>query len=195
MADAIEGQERREQIISAAEERIRSDGNLSFTMNDIANDIGVSRSLLYVYFESVPEIIDAAFLRHAATLEERFETVAAAESDCTQRLLNICDVYLDHVIAHGAIIFYVLRERNLDSPLGPKSVALFRRLLKRMASNVRDEFKMSPRAAFVLLELLIAMPESLARLVRKGEIGREVAVETSDRLVRAALDAMHVRAT
>lgn len=193
MADAIEGQERREQIISAAEERISSSGTLAFSMNDIASDIGVSRSLLYVYFESVPEIIEAAFRRHALALEEKFETVSAAESDFTQRLLNYCTVYLDYVVAHGPIVFYILRERNLDSPLGPESVAIFRRILKHMASEVSRALQLPPRAAFVLLELLIAMPESLARLVRRKEIDRSVAVETGDRLVRAAIDAMQVR--
>ena len=59
---------RREQILAAAESQVLKRNGLDLSLSEIAEELNVSRSLIYVYFESVSEIIDELFSRHARGL-------------------------------------------------------------------------------------------------------------------------------
>lgn len=184
---------RREQVLAVAERLVLARGSLNVTLNAIAEELGVSRSLLYVYFESVPQIIDALFAEQARSLDRLVAQMHAEHSDFRPRMLGLFRGYLRHLSARGHLIQLVLRERHQDSPLQQESSRLFRRILLIVARDLSRELQLAPRAAFVTLELLAAIPEALARLVRSGAIDEAVALATSERLLAAALDAMAVR--
>lgn len=186
--------DRRDQLLAAAEQLVLAKSSLAITLNEIADEIGVSRSLLYVYFDSVPQIIDELFLRQAQAMEAFMRSDAYRRDAFRERVQVLFDHYLTHLIEQGPLILLVLRERNQDSPLGEESRKLFRKLLSRLAHDVSASLTLSAREAFVLLELLFAIPESLARMVRAGSLDRATARATTERLVTAALDALVVRA-
>lgn len=184
---------RREQVLAVAERLILSRGSLNISLNVIAEELGVSRSLLYVYFESVPQIIDALFLEHALWLDGLVTQMHTVHSEFRPRMLGLFRGYLRHLAERGHLIQLVLRERHQDSPLQPESSRVFRRILLIIARDVSRELQLAPRGAFVTLELLAAIPEALARLVRSGAVDVVVAMSTSERLLAAALDALEVR--
>ena len=187
-AKSTEG-DREQQLLDAAEALIRERRTLNLSLGELADRVGVSRSLLYVYFDGVPTIIDALFLQHldrlgAAILPE----LDARDATYRERARAAYAAYLDYLIESGPILQVILRERHQDSPLGPESQRRFRRLLRHVADQARRALRLAPREAFVLLELTSGIPEALARLVRAGEIDRETAHATCDRLVLAAVD-------
>ena len=58
-----EAQERREEILDAAEALFASDGYASTSTNDIIDRVGIARGTLYYHFRSKEEILDAVVLR------------------------------------------------------------------------------------------------------------------------------------
>lgn len=186
--------DRREQMLAVAEQLVIAKNSLAISLNEIADEIGVSRSLLYVYFESVPQIIDELFQRQARALEAFLLTPAYNRDGFKSRMKALFDYYLSFLVDKGPLILLVLRERNQDSPLGAESRRLFRKLLLQLANDIAGNLDLTAREAFVLLELLASIPESLARMVRGRKLDKQTAVSTSDRLVAAALDALTVRA-
>ncbi len=183
------------QLLAAAETLIRQGRSLNLSLGEVADRVGVSRSLLYVYFDGVPAIVDALFNRHLDWLEERVLPAPGGEaSEYQDRALEAFDAYLDYLLEHGPILQLILRERHQDSPLGPTSRARFRSLLRRIARETSQALAIAPREAFVLLELVAGIPESLAPLVRLDQIDRDTAHATSRRLVAASLDAFKVKA-
>jgi len=182
--------DRREQVLAAAERLILAQSTLTISMHDIAEELGVSRSLLYVYFDSVPQMVEELFLREARRVETLLEGAWAEERDFTMRILDLFHAYLDTLVRRGHLSLLVLRERHRDSPLGPEATHLFRRVLRKLSRDVVHELRVSPREAFVILELLAAIPESLGRMVSAGQLSRETADATSRRLIQAALGAM-----
>lgn len=194
-AMTVQGDEtgRREQVLAVAEQLVIARGSLNVSLNAIAEELGVSRSLLYVYFDSVPQIIDALFFEQALRLDQLVKQMRDQHSDFRPRMLGLFHGYLQHLVERGHLIHLVLRERHQDSPLQPQSSRLFRRILLIIARDVSCELQLAPRGAFVTLELLAAIPEALARLVRSGAVDVAVAMSTSERLLAAALDAMEVR--
>jgi len=63
--------DREQQLLAAAEDLIRDGRTLNLSLGEVADRVGVSRSLLYVYFDGVPAIIDALFLQHMERLAAR----------------------------------------------------------------------------------------------------------------------------
>ena len=189
----IEELDRRDQLLAPAEQVVIAKNSLTISLNEIADENGVSRSLLYVYFESVPQIVDELFLSHARAIEEFLLSPQFRQGSFQNRMQSLFEYYLGHLVERGPLVLLVLRERNQDSPLGSESRTLFRRLLSQLARDIADNLSLSAREAFVLLELLCAIPESLARMVTGGSLDRETARTTTERLVAAALDSMKVR--
>ena len=184
---------RREQVLAVAERLMLARGSLNVSLNEIAQELSVSRSLIYVYFDGVPQIVDELFSEQLTKLHRISNAMRIEHPAFRTRTLALAREYLHHLSQRGHVILMALRERNQDSPLSPRSVLLFRRLLLMVARDLRRELQLDPRAALVALELLSAIPEALARLNRVKTVGEAVAIATCDRLIGAALDALAVR--
>lgn len=176
-------------MLAAAEDMIREGRTLNLSLAEVADRIGVSRSLLYTYFDGVPAIVDELFLRHMDTLGARIlPPLASGKTPYRDRASEAYAAYLDYLIESGPVLQLILRERHQDSPLGPESQRRFRQLVRRVASETCHALDLAPREAFVLIELTGGIPEALARLVRGGEIDRDTAHATCRRLVMASVD-------
>lgn len=184
---------RRAQVLAVTERLVLARGSPNISLNAIAEELGVTRSLLYVYFDSVPQIVDALFFEQAASLDRLVREMLAEHANFRPRMLALFRGYMLHLVQRGHLIQIVLRERHQDSPLQHESSRLFRRILLTVARDVARALQLEPRAAFVTLELLAAIPEALARLVRHGTVDQAVALTTCDRLLGAALDRLSVR--
>ena len=181
--------DREQQLLAAAEDLIREGRTLNLSLGEVADRVGVSRSLLYVYFDGVPAIIDALFLRHLERLRARILPELTSEDALYRdRACAAYAAYLDYLIESGPILQLILRERHQDSPLGLESQRQFRGLLRRIAEETCRALSLTPREAFVLLELTAGIPEALARLARKREIDHDTAHATCRRLVSASVD-------
>ncbi len=186
---------RAQQVLVAAEALMTERRSSAIPLADIAERVGVTRSLLYAYYDGVPAMLDEIFQDHLGRLERAIRPPLEEGAPFRERALAAHLAYLDYLIASGESLLLLLRERQQDSPLGETSQRRFRRLLRFVASDTARALALHPREAFVLLELNAAIPEALARLVRQGEIDRETAVATCARLIAASLDAfMPIRA-
>lgn len=192
MEDRREEQDRGEQVLAAAERIMLQSGAATISFNDIAAEVGVSRSLLYTYYDGVPQIVDELFRRRVSELQTLIEVTEAGEPDFGRRIDTIFLSYLAHLVERGPIASLILRERKQDSPLSEESSRLFRRVLHHLARDVSQNLNLGPRESFVLLELLAAIPESLAKMVRDDQVSSEIAEQTCSRLVSAAVAAMEV---
>ena len=161
--------------------------SLSITFNDIADELGISRSLLYAYYESVPAMLDALFLEHARKLDDRFRPILSASTGFRRKAIECSQVYLLYGSQSGPLLQLILREAPGDSPLGSRSRAYFRNLLRMLARETSKGLRVSVREAFVSLELLASIPEALARLIRDGQIDEATASRTCERLIGAAI--------
>ncbi|MCR2833512.1 TetR/AcrR family transcriptional regulator [Parerythrobacter lacustris] len=183
---------RREQLLEATRRLILATGSLNISLNDIADELSVSRSLVYVYFDSVAQIIDELFAEEAEAIDRAIVRLINDDSSFRERLTRLFAAYLDHLATGGQLGYLVLRERNQDNPLSAANSRKFRRILRNLSRHAVDALALRPREAFVLLELIAAIPESLARMVRSGKLEIEIAQETSAMLIGSAIDAYEV---
>lgn len=170
-----------DEIVEAVEALIVRDRTLAFGMNQVANEIAASRALIYVYFQSVPQIIDEVCYRHLDLLTARLEGLGG-QGDATERARLLAHTYLDYVIEHGPALHYILRDSDRHGQL-EKSRASLLRLIAALVADARTLLQFDRREALVLIELLAAIPDSLARQWRDRRIDLSVARTTCDRLI------------
>lgn len=184
--------DRGQEVLDTAEAIMLENRTLAISLNDIADKIGVSRTLIYVYYDGVPAIFDALFRDHMERLDRCIRPVVESDNPFSERAVDAHIAYLDYLIEAGPVLQLIIRERKQDSPLGAESLMRFRAMLKMLATDVASTLDLRPREAFILLELTAAIPEALSRLVRSGEIDYKAAATTTTRLVNASIGAFNL---
>ncbi|MBO4321198.1 MAG: TetR/AcrR family transcriptional regulator [Treponema sp.] len=75
-----DAEERKNEILDAAEKLFSTKGFESTSMNDIQNEIGIARGTLYYHFKSKEEILDAIIERVTSRMTVNAKAVAADKS-------------------------------------------------------------------------------------------------------------------
>ncbi len=181
---------RAQEILDALERLVLRHRSLSISFNAIADDVGISRSLLYTYFDSPNAMLDTLFLSHAQGIESRFRPIMSSQASFRDKAVECGKSYFAYCVEAGPLLQLILREAQGDSPLSEESRAYFRKIIRMLASEATAGLKVGAREAFVSLELLAAIPEALARMVRDNQIEEATGIATCERLVGAAIDSL-----
>ncbi len=178
------------EIIDLAEAQILASGTLPLSIQGIADAMGSSRALVYAYFSDQDSLIDAVLRRAIDRLEDAGFGVACRTGSAAERLAAATAIYLDHVADHGPVLHYVGREVPRSVTVSDAVRDYRAAALHQLGGALQRELALPPREAIILVELLAAIPEELARLVRRGELTRDDAHATNHRLVSAGVDSL-----
>jgi AcrR family transcriptional regulator len=89
-----EKEQRRRTILDAAETVLREKGRDDMTMADIAEEARLSRSLLYVYFEDMDDIVLGVTRRGFQSMRKRFEAGVAEHDTGLYQIAATGDAYV-----------------------------------------------------------------------------------------------------
>ena len=89
-----EKEQRRQSIIDAAKQALGDKNAEALTMSDVASNARLSRSLMYVYFEDLGDIVMAVTLRGLHTLRDRFTDAAATHDVGLSKIRAIGEAYV-----------------------------------------------------------------------------------------------------
>lgn len=86
---------KREVLLGAALERIASEGLGSFTMEGVAEEAGVAKGTIYLYFESKRELVEEAIAHSLEPLVLRVERIMESDADPTDKLRRMAEANLE----------------------------------------------------------------------------------------------------
>ncbi len=182
--------DRRSEILRAAVDLIVKTRALPLSMKAVGERIGASRALVYAHFSGPDALTEAILVDHLARLERTGIVCAAQTGEITDRGTRAAALYLQHVAAHGPVIHVILRDAPHGVTLSRSVTAPRNRALRALARAARAQLRLSSAEAIVLVELLIAVPEELGRLVHGKELALDDALAICQRLVRSGIEAM-----
>lgn len=182
--------DRRAEILRAAVELIVETRSLPLSMSAIGERIGASRALVYAHFSGQGDLIQAILVEHLGLLETTGLENAARTGDVVERGTRTAALYLQHIAEHGPVIHVILRDAPHGVTLSRPVTAPRNRTLRALAGAARKQLRLSSAEAIVLVELLIAIPEELGRLVHAKELALEDALPICQRLIRSGIEAM-----
>jgi len=181
--------DRSEQILAAAERLILESGALPLPMAQIGREIGASRALVYAYFPTMESLIEGVLSRTMAELER-----AAPPLDQGLTLedfgVTAADAYLAHVADRGPILHIILRDKRNIAAMAPAASAYRSRILRALARRLRRDFQMTPKESVAFVQLALAIPDEIGRMVFRREIALEEGRALCARLVRNSIRAV-----
>lgn len=98
---------RRQEIIDSARELFQSKGIKNTSMNDIAENIGVAKGLIYYYFSSKEELLRAVLDELIGDVDKALKDVAKNNLDFFRKLSTILNIYFKSIQTNQAILSYL----------------------------------------------------------------------------------------
>ncbi len=158
MTAADRSQEKKEAILARAIERFSHYGFHKTTMQEIADDLGLSKALLYYYFPGKDELIAEVVRRIIALFEEEFEQFFKKEKNVRKNFYRLLEKRREYVQkyfhigiedqplvpAFSPVLF------ELISELWRNEEALFARVLEKGVQHGQFELDNIPETAALL---------------------------------------------
>jgi TetR/AcrR family transcriptional regulator len=95
-----EREQRREYIIDAAEKLFIDKGYDNVPMNDIANEVGVNRATLYLYFKNKDSLYFAVLQRGLYLMRDAFQESIKEDQTGLERLIALCHSFFSYCKEH-----------------------------------------------------------------------------------------------
>ncbi len=165
------------------------EGQLPLHNNALARSIGVSAPLLYTYFPAQTDIFNTAL---EMRLRELLDARAGGKRRATLKAaaIALARTYLDHIIAHGPVVQYILRDGYMAGAFSPAVQRLRHALTAPLILRLSRRLRLPVKDAATALNLLVAIPEELGTIVYKGELTPEQAREFCDDIVSSSIDGL-----
>jgi TetR/AcrR family transcriptional regulator, fatty acid metabolism regulator protein len=103
-------EEKRRQILDAAERVFARKGFHTSRVGDIAAEAGVAHGLLYHYFQSKDELLETIFRENWSVLLERIASVEATDEPVPEQLRGVAKILLRTWLHRPDIVRIVVRE-------------------------------------------------------------------------------------
>ena len=132
---AQRGPVRREQLLDAAARLVGERGLLSFTMEGVAAEAGVSKALPYRHFSNAEDALVALYRRELARLAEAIQRAVHGIEGGDEILTTAIRAYFDEVADRGDLLNALagagslrsgISDRNLRSALSANCISALR---------------------------------------------------------------------
>lgn len=87
----------REKIINKAVDLFLNYGFKSVTMDDIANEMGISKKTIYVHFENKPKLVEATTLHLFEIISEGIDCICAVNKNPIEEIYEIKRFVMEHL--------------------------------------------------------------------------------------------------
>lgn len=192
MNDTITEVASEERIVDTADLVFHERGVMPLPLNEVASRAGVSRSLIYAHFPSQHELINAVIRKHLRILKA--ETLLSIPDDqpFSKALDEICEHLFRHFVDHGTILFQAWQDDYIRADMDTYFISISRRAAKKFGNSARTALALPPRTALATIDMLSAIPEELAKLVRTKQISFETGLNMLHRATRISINALAI---
>lgn len=180
---------REQQIADGAAAMVVEFGCLPLSLELLAQRMAVSKALIYAYFPTQLALAEAILRRRLVEMERAVDAAFAADS-AEAVALACADAYFRHVAANGPLLHILLGDPHVAADLAPDVRNLYGRIMRRLATGLRDRFNIPARDAIAAVHILAALPEEAGGLVFSGtldpKVGRALALD----MIRGGLEGL-----
>jgi len=156
-------------IIDTAAEMVAGEGVSSVSFEAIAQNAGISKSLVYTYFDGVPELLKELLERELKE-QRRLQFEAAEKATTFEELVrNITREYLGYIDRRGLIIERLQADPSLFDRHAP---AFYSRntAIDYLAPIVARHFDMPEQEARAATEVSFGLPASAGEYLLRREL-------------------------
>ncbi len=182
-------EERRGQILECAARLITSEGLDVLSMERVANEAGVSKALVYAYFESRMGLL--AQLLEADLNRIQTEQARAAQGAQTfpELVKATTHIALSEIERRGPLLRRLLNEPSLTGAVGLVRMRGHDANARYLARRIQREFDITYGQALKLTEIGLGLTIAAGELIQRGGALREEIEETTCAMIIGAVRA------
>jgi len=185
--------ERQAEIVARAAAMVLEQGVLPLPLDRLAHDVGVSKGLIYNYFPTQHDLLNAVLEAEFEGLRARGIEAAAGSGPLLAVARACARLYFDHVAERGPVIHLVLRDHFMAGQLSPQAARFRDRIVRGLAKAARRDLLLPAKENIAAINLVITIPEEAGRLAYRGDIALDRARELCDELVVGSVQALSPR--
>ena len=163
---------RRARSLDEAATLIVQEGIAGLTLERIAREAGVSKSLIYNYFDGVTELLKELYDRELKRLRQLQFKAAEAASDFEGMVRGITHEYLKYIEERGLVIERLQSEPSVSNGRDPTYYDR-RPSVEYMAVIAARVFDMPMDWAIAATEVSYGLPASAGEFLLRGEMDRD----------------------
>jgi AcrR family transcriptional regulator len=171
---------REQQIAEGAAAMVVELGCLPLSLELLGQRLGISKALIYAYFPTQRALAETILRHRLAEIGAAIDAAFAADA-AEDVALACAEAYFHQVAQHGPLLHILLGDPHIASDLAPDVRWLYGRIMRRLASGLRDRFGVPGRDCIAALHILAALPEEAGVLVFNATVeptvGRALALD------------------
>ena len=181
---------RKHMILDRAAALVASEGVSAVTMDRVGREAGVSKPLVYAYFQNVTTLLQELLLRDQRRLWEQ-QTIAVSEAKDFDDLVRFTTrTYLKHVEKCGMHIQRLMSEPSVAAVFQEHEQERRQRVVDFMAKEMAHRLNVPRDVANLVTELSMGMTGAAGELVSRNVVSRKKIEEILICLYKGNTDAL-----
>jgi AcrR family transcriptional regulator len=181
---------RAKQIVDAAAAVLLNQGTLPLSPEKLREVTGVSKALIYAYFPTQHDLLNALLRREFEALTAAGMRKAVKKTPLREAAISCALIYFEHIADAGPLAHLILREHYMIGNVDEENRSARNRMILPLARAARRELLLAAKENIAAINLVITIPEEAGRLVHIGELDRDTARELCVRLVNSGISAL-----
>ena len=148
--------ETEEKIIASAEKLFYQKGKAGTSMQDIADDAGINRTLLNYYFRSKDQLFEAVFRKAMGTFLPNLAAMMSSDVSFKDYLPALVEKIIDTMLEHPQIPIFVMQELSSNPERMPQIIKEMgidpAKVMEKMGKSIA-----SPRMDFDPRQVILSM--------------------------------------
>jgi AcrR family transcriptional regulator len=181
---------RKHMILDQAAALVAAEGVSAVTMDRIGHEAGVSKPLVYAYFQNVTTLLQELLLRDQRRLWEQ-QTIAVSQAKDFDDLIRLTTrTYLIHVEKSGMHIQRLMGEPTLAAVFEKGESEQRQRVVDFLAREMARTLNVPREIANLVIQLSMGMTGSAGEMVSRGDVSRKKIEEVLICLYKGNVDAL-----
>ena len=164
---------RKHMILDRVAALVAAEGVSAVTMDRVGREAGVSKPLVYAYFQNVTTLLQELLLRDQRRLWEE-QTSAVSEAKDFDELIRLTTrTYLKHVEKSGMHIQRLMSEPSVAAAFKEREYERRQRVVDFLAREMARTLNVPRDIANLVTELSLGTTGAAGELISRGEVGRK----------------------
>ena len=169
----LDPQVRKHMILDKAAAVVAAEGISAVTMDRVGREAGVSKPLVYAYFQNVTTLLQELLLRDQRRLWE-LQTIAVSEAKDFDELIRFTTrTYLKHVEKNGMHIQRLMGEPSVAAVFQERERESRQRVVEFLAKEIARSFHVPRDVAILATEVSMGMTGAAGELISRGVVSRK----------------------
>ena len=176
-------------ILDHAAKFIAADGVSALSMERLGKEAGISKSLVYAYYPSMTELLQALLKREYGLLREQQVIAADSAGTFEQLVRRISRSYLAYIEDRGLLLERLMAEPSVAS-LGDPTEFHRSTAVKHIAKIVTDTFDIDIETAIPVCDISFGMPAAAGNYLIHNQADRQTIEDITVTMIVGSVEAI-----